>query len=371
MTVADFSLEQTSPARSGEKTARPPERRMSPLSVLFGSLGSAVLTIALGAVLILALPRIIQWGVIDSVWSANDGAACREATGACWAFLRAKFRQITFGIYPLDQQWRPFLAMILLFACILWSLPPRNWGRSLLVLWGTAIAAFLILMQGGLFSLVPVPSAYWGGLPVTLILAVSALGIGFPLGIVLALGRRSAMAVPRILSTGLIEIIRGLPLVSLLFMSSIMLPIMLPDGMAIDKLARAGVALTIFSAAYLAEIVRGGLQAVPAGQEEASRALGLSWGQTMRLVVLPQALQKVIPPLTNTIIVMVKNTALVLVVGLFDLLSSGKAALTDPAWPSPFTETYLFIAAIYFVMCFGISRYSAFLERRASIGTAR
>ena len=154
-------------------------------------------------------------------------------------------------------------------------------------------------------------------------------------------------------------------------MSSIMLPIMLPDGMAIDKLARAGVALTIFSAAYLAEIVRGGLQAVPAGQEEASRALGLSWGQAMRLVVLPQALQKVIPPLTNTIIVMVKNTALVLVVGLFDLLSSGKAALTDPAWPSPFTETYLFIAAIYFVMCFGISRYSAFLERRASIGTAR
>lgn len=200
---------------------------------------------------------------------------------------------------------------------------------------------------------------------------MSALGIGFPFGIVLALGRRSSLPVPRLLATGLIEVIRGLPLVSLLFMSSIMLPIMLPEGVAIDKLARAGVALTIFSAAYLAEIVRGGLQAVPEGQAEAAKALGLNWVRALRLVILPQALQKVIPPLTNTVIVMVKNTALVLVVGLFDLLSSGKSALADPAWPSPFAETYLFIALIYFVICFGISRYSAFLEHRASVGLAR
>lgn len=349
---------------------RPRPKRNSAARLLFGSLGSAALTLSAGAVLLLAMPRLIQWGVLDAIWQ-GDGAACREASGACWAFLRAKLRQITFGIYPPEQQWRPLLAMVLVFGAILWSLPPRNWGRSLLPIWTAAASAFFILMQGGLFGLTPVPTAYWGGLPVTLLLAVVALGVGFPFGVVLALGRRSTLPVPRLLATGLIEIIRGLPLISLLFMSSIMLPIMLPEGMAIDKLARAAVALTIFSAAYLAEIVRGGLQAVSPGQSEAARALGLGWGQAMGLIVLPQALRKVIPMLTNTVIVMVKNTALVLVVGLFDLLSSGKSALADPAWPSPFAETYLFIAAIYFTICFGISRYSAFLERRAGEADAR
>lgn len=353
-----------------ELAERPRPARRSTARLFFGSLGSAALTLCAGAVLLLALPRLLQWGVLDAVWQ-GDGATCREASGACWAFLRAKLRQIAFGIYPPDQQWRPLLAMILILGAVIWSLPPRNWGRSLLLLWGAVMAAFIALMQGGLLGLSPVPSAYWGGLPVTLILAVVALGVGFPLGVILALGRRSALPVPRLLATGLIEIIRGLPLISLLFMSSIMLPIMLPEGMVIDKLARAAVALTIFSAAYLAEIVRGGLQGVSPGQLEAARALGLGWGQAMRLVVLPQALRKVIPMLTNTIIVMVKNTALVLVVGLFDLLSSGKSALADPAWPSPFAETYLFIAAIYFTICFGISRYSAFLERRTAEAEAR
>lgn len=373
MTAIDVSLEQAgrSARRHAAETKPPEPRRRSLLTVFFGGVSSTFLTLAAGAVLLLAMPRLLQWGVLDAVWTAADGNACREASGACWAFLRAKLRQIAFGIYPPDQQWRPLLGMVLMLAAILWSLPPRNWGGRLLLLWGVAVVVFLGLMGGGVFGLVPVPSAYWGGLPVTLILAVSALGIGFPVGVLLALGRRSEMPVPRLLSTGLIEIIRGLPLISLLFMSSIMLPIMLPEGMTIDKLARAGVALTIFSAAYMAEIVRGGLQAVPDGQGEAARALGLQWAQAMRLVVLPQALRTVIPPLTNTAIVMVKNTALVLVVGLFDLLSSGKSALADPAWPSPFAETYLFIAAIYFVICFGLSRYSAFLERRADVGRAR
>lgn len=345
--------------------------RNSALLLFFGSFGSAALTLAAGALLLLALPRLIQWGLIDAVWQASDGAACREADGACWAFLRAKLRQIAFGIYPPDQHWRPLLAMALVLGAVLWSLPPRNWGRSLFAIWAFVAMGFFLLMQGGLFGLPSVPTAYWGGLPVTLLLAVVALGGGFPLGVVLALGRRATLPVPRLLATGLIEIIRGLPLISLLFMSSIMLPIMLPEGMAIDKLARAAVALTIFSAAYLAEIVRGGLQAVPPGQLEAAQALGLGWGRAMRLVILPQALRKVIPMLTNTIIVMVKNTALVLVVGLFDLLSSGKSALADPAWPGPFAETYLFIAAIYFIICFSISRYSAFLERRAGLSELR
>ncbi|MBJ6126930.1 amino acid ABC transporter permease [Microvirga splendida] len=372
-TASNLPLEPIADAGDNAVLAlRPPARRKAPIAqVLFGTIGNTLLTLATAAILLAAVPRLIQWGILDSIWTATDGSACREASGACWAFLRAKFRQILFGIYPPDQQWRPLLAVTMLFCVILYSLPPRNWDRFLVFLWCIAVACFLVLMQGGVLGLTLVPTAYWGGLPVTLILAVSALGIGFPFGVILALGRRSALPVPRILSVGLIEVIRGLPLVSLLFMSSIMLPIMLPEGLTIDKLARAGVALTIFSAAYLAEVVRGGLQAIPEGQAEAARALGLSWVDTIRQVILPQALQKVIPPLTNTVIVMVKNTALVLVVGLFDLLSSGKAALADPSWPSPFAETYLFIAMIYFVICFGISRYSLYLERRAAAGQVR
>jgi len=345
-------------------TVRPSQARKPAWQVIFGDAASAILTLAAVAFLVLALPKLIRWGIADAVWTAPDGSTCREANGACWAFLRVKYRQILFGIYPLDQQWRPLLGSVLVMILVGLSLHPTNWQRWLLAAWIAGTAMFILLMAGGAFGLVAVPTSAWGGLPVTLLLAVSSLGVGFPFGIVLALGRRATLPVPRILSIGLIEVIRGLPLVSLLFMASIMLPIMLPDGMTLDKLARACVALTVFSAAYLAEVVRGGLQSIHPGQQEASRALGLSWLQTTRLIVLPQALRSVIPPLTNTIIVMVKNTALVLVVGLFDLLSAGKAALADPAWPSPFAETYLFIAAIYFLICFSISKYSIFLESR-------
>lgn len=188
---------------------------------------------------------------------------------------------------------------------------------------------------------------------------------------VLALGRRAVLPVPRYLSIGIIELIRGLPLLSLLFIASILLPILLPEGVNIDKLARALAAMTLMSAAYIAEVLRGGLQAIPKGQVEASQALGLSWWQSTRLIVLPQAIAKVIPPLTSTIIVMVKNTSLVLVVGLFDLLSAGRAALADPDWPAPFAETYLLIAALYFTICFSISRYARWMELRISLGASR
>lgn len=347
---------------------RPMQNKRPVWQVLFGDLLSAALTLAVLALLLLIVPNLIRWGIVDAVWSRDSKELCREADGACWAFLAAKYRQILFGIYPPDQQWRPMLGLFLVLVLTALSLHPAAWRRWLIAAWIATALGFVVLMAGGVFGLAPVSTAYWGGLPVTLLLAISALGIGFPVGVVLALGRRSTLPVAKYLSIGLIEIVRGLPLVSLLFMSSIMLPLMLPDGMSLDKLARACVALTIFSAAYIAEVVRGGLQAIPPGQPEAARALGLSWLQTTRLIVVPQALRSVIPPLTNTIIVMVKNTALVLVVGLFDLLSSGKAALTDPEWPSPFAETYLFIAAIYFVICFGISKYSLYLESR--FGTA-
>lgn len=345
--------------RQAPRLARP-----TLVHILFGDLLSVVLTIATGAMLVASVPRLIDWAVLSGVWD-GDGAACRDG-GACWAFLRGKFRQIVFGIYPPDEHWRPAVAVATIVALTLWSLPPRNWTAATLALWGMGLASVLVLMHGGVLGLATVPTAAWGGLPVTLLLTVVSLGVGFPLAIVLALGRQSKLRGVSLLAIGVIETVRGLPLLSLLFIASIMLPIMLPDGMSIDKLARALVALTVFSAAYLAEVLRGGLQSLAAGQRQAAQALSLSWFQATRLVVLPQALRKVIPPLTNTVIVMVKNTSLVLVVGLFDLLSSGRAAVTDPAWPSPYTEVYLFVGVIYFAICFGISRYSRWIEQRAS-----
>lgn len=364
-TVADvFVRTETLAARPA-----PPLRRRSLVAGLFGDAVTAGATLLIGLFLVTAIPQLISWGVINGVWS-GDAEACRGA-GACWAFLREKHPQILFGIYPPAAHWRPVLVIALFLGLALWTLPPRNWTRLTLGLWAAGVAAALVLMGGGVFGLQAVPSSDWGGLPITLLLTVASLGLGFPLAVLLALGRQSDLPVTRAVSVTVIEVVRGLPLLSLLFVASIMLPLMLPDGVTVDKLLRAIVALTIFSAAYIAEVLRGGLQALPPGQTEAARALGLSWLQTTRLIVLPQAVAKVIPPLTNTVVVIVKNTSLVLVVGLFDLLSSGRAALSDPDWPAPYAETYLFIALIYFVICFGISRYALWLERRMAFGAAR
>jgi general L-amino acid transport system permease protein len=224
-----------------------------------------------------------------------------------------------------------------------------------------------VLMGGGVFGLTPVATAMWGGLPVTLILTVVAIGGGFPLAVLLALARRSDMPVIRAMSIVFIEGMRALPLLSILFIASIMLPLLLPEALLPDKLMRALIALWLFAAAYMAEVVRGGLQAIPKGQHEASAALGLGYWRTQQHIILPQALTVAIPALTNTVIVMIKNTSLVLVVGIFDLISSGKSALSDPLWRSPAIETYIFISAIYFILCFSFGRFAESLERRRKV----
>lgn len=348
----------------------PAARRKTLFQALFADMASSVMTLLIVAVVALSLPRIVQWAVINGVWT-GDGAACRDAGGACWAFLRAKYRFILFGIYPPDQQWRPAFVIALVTGMTIWSMPRTHWTRATLLLWCATVVASLILMGGGILGLEPVPTGSWGGLPITLLLTILSLAVGFPLAVLLALGRRSRSPLTRALATGLIEIIRGLPLLSLLFIASVLLPIMLPDGVTIDNLFRALVALTLSAAAYLAEVVRGGLQSLPKGQGEAASALGLTRFQTLRVIVLPQAIRAVIPPLTNTAVVIVKNTSLVLVVGLFDLLSAGRASLADPDWPVPYAETYLMVALIYFAICFGISRYSLFLERHMVQGIRR
>lgn len=358
MTQASIALEEV-PSKA------PPRRRASVRHVLFADLASSIITIATAGLLLLTLPSILRWGVFDAVWTAAGPEACREG-GACWAFLADKLRLILFGTYPPDEQWRPLAVIALILVALLATLSPRLWGGKLLLCWGAALALMMTLMWGGVLGMEFVPTSRWGGLPVTLLLAVFSLGLGFPFSVILALGRRSKLPVFRMLSVLVIEVVRGLPLIGLLFVASILLPLLLPVGMSIDKLGRTLAALTVFAAAYLAEVVRGGLQGVPNGQAEAARALGIPSWKVVWYVVLPQAIQKVVPPLTNTAIVMVKNTSLVLIVGVFDMLSAGRAAATDPSWPAPYTETYLFVAAVYFAICYGISRYSLWLEARIS-----
>lgn len=340
----------------------PPAKARTPLvRLLFGDVLSALLTLlALG--LILALLPALNWAVLDAVWSTEDPDTCRQG-GACWAYVQDKARLILFGIYPPEQHWRPLLVIGLILAMVLASLSPRLWGARLLAIWGLSLLAMLGLMRGGFLGLPLVPTSQWGGLPVTLLLAVLSLGIGFPFAVALALGRRSALPVPRLVSVGLIELVRGLPLVGVLFVASILLPLLLPEGWTIDKLGRTLAALTVFAAAYLAEVIRGGLQGVDKGQGEAAQALGIPFWKTIWHIILPQAIQKVIPPLTNTAIIMVKNTSLVMIVGVFDMLGAGRAAAADPAWPAPYTETYLFVALMYFLICIAISLYSRWLEQ--------
>jgi general L-amino acid transport system permease protein len=225
-------------------------------------------------------------------------------------------------------------------------------------------------MWGGVFGLSHVENERWGGLILTLLLSTFGIGLAFPLAILLALGRRSTMPLIRVLSTGYIEIVRGVPLISVLFMASVMLPLFLPGGFAIDKLLRAQLAMILFAAAYLAEVVRGGLQALPRGQEEAAQALGLSYWQRHRFVILPQALRIAIPPMVNTFIGFFKDTSLVVIIGLFDLLTTIKVSLNEPAWTGFGVEAYFFAALVYFIFCYPMSRYSQALERGLARGSA-
>jgi general L-amino acid transport system permease protein len=336
---------------------------------LFASIASSGITLLLGFVLVKATVAIVQWGFLNAVWTVPGDAteACRavHGLGACWAVIHEKYRFILFGTYPYDQQWRPALAILGFIALFYLSSRRSWWRKELALLWALALALIGLLMWGGIFAMPFVSQERWGGLPVTLILATFGLAFGFPLGIVVALGRRSKLPAIRSLCVLYVELVRGVPLISLLFMASVMFPLFMPDGFNIDKLLRAQIAIVLYAGAYLAEVVRGGLQAVDRGQHEAADALGLSYWQKNGLIVLPQAIRHVIPPLVNTFIAFFKDTSLVLIIGIFDLLTTAKTAIIDPAWQSFSVEVYVFAGLIYFAFCFAMSRYSKHLETQA------
>jgi general L-amino acid transport system permease protein len=398
---------------------------------LFSSWGNGITTVVLVAAIGWVLSWFVEWAILTANFTASTGAECR-GYGACWALIREKLRLIFFGTYPYEQQWRPLLAVVAMLAMLIATSDRRMWRPwRLAATWGVGSFVTFLLMFGQLhipaslflfvalvaglgglsfrkqigsageinayrvlaaigaiglvlrfLGILPaakleiapfsfVETGQWGGLPVTMILATYGLVFAFPYGILLALGRRSNLPLIKGLCVGFIELIRGVPLISLLIMASVMLPLFLPTGVTFDKFLRAQVAVILFAGAYIAEIIRGGLQSLPKGQFEAADAMGLNYFQKTTLIILPQALRVVIPPLINTFIGFFKDTSLVLIIGIFDFLNTANQALVDPAWAGYPGEVYLFAAFVYFIFCYSMSRYSKHLEIELNKGTRR
>src|SRR3712207_436558 len=343
---------------------------------LFASVGDTVLTILAVLFLVYSLPPLIDWAFVSAVWEGSDRSVCTPTdAGACWAFVKAKFAQFIYGRYPVPERWRVDLVFLLRAAGLIPfavpSVPYKGWNL-LYLFFGFPLIA-LVLLSGGWFGLPVVETPLWGGLLVTLVVSYVGIFASLPLGILLALGRRSGMPVVRTLCIAFIEFWRGVPLITVLFMASVMLPLFLPPGVGFDKLLRALIGVALFSAAYMAENIRGGLQAIPKGQYEAAHALGLGYWKGMRLIILPQALKMVIPGIVNTFIGLFKDTSLVYIIGLFDLLGIVRLNFTDTTWASWQTPAtgLVFAAFIFWMFCFGMSRYSQFMERRLNTGHKR
>lgn len=339
---------------------------------LFNSWWSSAITLALIYLLAKAVLGFIDWGILHAVWTVPadakgqlDPQLCRDAkgAGACWAVIGDKWRFILFGRYTYDEQWRPAICVALFIALFVVSAMRRFWRVELAYIWIVTLIIIGILMWGGILGMPFVPQDTWGGLPMTLILATFGLALAFPLAVLVALGRRAtSLPAVRWLCIVYVELIRGVPLISVLFMASVMFPLFMPVGLNPDKLLRAQLGIILFGAAYLAEVIRGGLQALPKGQYEAADALGLTYWQKTGQIILPQALRLVIPPMVNTFIGSFKDTSLVLIIGIFDLMTTGKVALAEPIWQGYSTEVYIVLALIYFIFCYSMSRYSRGLE---------
>ena len=327
---------------------------------LHGPWNLAITVVTLAFLTWIAIP-IIRWAVLDGVWTAGPQACAAENAGACWAFIGAKLRFILFAFYPPDQQWRPALVLAGLVLLLTLSAIPRFWSVRLAGVWFFSFIAIWILMAGTL-GLPRVSTNQWGGLPITLAVSIAALVLAFPLALVMALARQSKMGIIRTLAVGYIELLRAVPMIAVLYIAMLILPMALPGGSMLDKLLRAQIGVTLFASAYLAEIIRAGLQAVPHGQDEAAAALGLTRLHTLRLIVLPQALRAVIPAIVNLSVGILLNTSLLAVIGIYDLLNTARASATDPQWLGFYTEAYIFSAVVYFAISVLASRYSLWLE---------
>jgi general L-amino acid transport system permease protein len=339
------------------------------------------LTVLCAMLIVWIVPPLVKFLIIDAVWDGSSRADCLPApghpeVGACWAFIWDRINFFTYGFYPIDQRWRVDVFFVLLaigFGWMAWLDAPRR-DLGLIYFFVVMPAASIILLLGfPALGLSRVPTTSWGGVLVTILVAAIGIVASLPIGIVLALGRRSKMPAVRLFSVIFIEFVRGVPLITVLFMASVMLPLFVPDTWSPDKLLRALVGVSLFASAYMAEVVRAGLQAIPKGQFEGAMSVGLSYWQTMRFIILPQALKITIPNIVNTTIGLFKDTTLVFIVGLFDFLMTIESARVDPNWATPVTSTtgYAFAAIFYLVFCYGMSRYARSIELRLAVADKR
>ena len=339
---------------------------------LFNGWKTSLATIFVGGFLLWYVPQFLNWAIFSARWAPVAEACRADGAGACWGVIAEKYRLILFGRYPFEEQWRPLVASLLMLGLVIASCIRYFWKRSLVILWVVVLAAFFALMYGDIFGLTQVETDRWGGLPLTLLLATLSMVAAFPLALLVALGRRSNLPAIRSFCTIYVELIRGVPLISVLFMASFMFPLFMPVGFSIDVLIRVLVGITLFAAAYMAEVIRGGLQAIPKGQLEAAATLGLSYWQTQRKIVLPQALAMVVPGIMNNFIAIFMDTSLVTIVSLYELTGAlGLALNSDADWRPFKIEGYFFIALIYFGFCFSMSLYSRWIEKQANRGKQR
>jgi len=388
MTMAEGDLAVTELAfvRRSTIAPRPPPATMTGAlgwlrENLLSSAFNIVLTILIVLLLAWAIPEIVKFLVVDAVWTGNDREACLESVqhreiGACWPFVWERLPYFIYGSYPIPERWRVDVFFVMLAVGVVWLLwlnaPRRDLGATYFFLI-LPVTSFILLTGWSTIGLRPVDTVLWGGVLVTIVVAAVGIVFSLPLGILLALGRRSHMPTVRVLSVMFIEFVRGVPLITVLFMASVMLPLFIPEQWSPDKLVRALVGIALFASAYMAEVVRAGLQAIPKGQYEGAMAIGLRYWQIMRLVVLPQALRVTIPNIVNTYIGLFKDTTLVFIVGIFDLLRTIEIARIDPKWATPVTSTtgYAVAAIFYLIFCYGMSRYARAMEERLTKGDRR
>jgi general L-amino acid transport system permease protein len=356
----------------------PPTKMTGALGWLRDNLLSTPFNIALTILIVLllawAVPELVKFLFIDAVWNGSDRDACLESVqhreiGACWPFVWERLPYFIYGSYPISERWRVdafFLMLAVGITWLLWLNAPRRDLGAIYFFVVLPISSFVLLTGWSTIGLRPVDTVLWGGVLVTIVVAAVGIVVSLPLGIFLALGRRSRMPVVRSLSVIYIEFVRGVPLVTVLFMAGVMLPLFMPEQLSPDKLVRALVGIALFASAYMAEVVRAGLQAIPKGQYEGAMAVGLRYWQMMRLIILPQALKVTIPNIVNTYIGLFKDTTLVFIVGIFDLLRTIEVARIDPKWATPVTSTtgYAVAAIFYLIFCYGMSRYARAMEAR-------
>lgn len=335
---------------------------------LFASVFDTVVTLVFGALALWIAVAVIDWAFVGAVWEAANAELCRSAEGACWAVIDARGRLILFGLYPFEEQWRSALACLVIVATMILSCIPAFWGlRTLPAIWLAGFALFVALMYGGFLGLPVVTTEQWGGLSLTVFIFASVFVIGMPLAVALALARRSELPLVRAVAALIIDTVRSLPLLTILFTAAVVVPFVVPDWAQGDKLGRVIVAFALFYAAYQAEIIRAGIQSLPSGQEEAAAALGMSYWTRVFDIVLPQAFRASLPATINQVVITFKETSIVTIIGFFEITASASAAVGRGEWGAYYVEVYVFVALVYFVFVFGLSRYGAYLERRARL----